>query len=127
MIAYVYDYENDRFVRRDTDEGKIIGKKLKQRKKIQLNKKLLATPRNKENCSICLDPINISSNIVSPKNCRHKFHKKCIINWALSNNKKDSNNELAIICPNCLILSFGHNAKRKNSKQKKSKNKKNKK
>jgi hypothetical protein len=102
----------------------------RQRKLRKIENKLYATSKSADDCAICFEPMNDKdkdTNIVMLQNCKHKFHKECIITYTLIKNQTDSHRNPVIVCPLCRTISFGHNAKRKNSKQKNSKQKKSKK
>ena len=50
-----------------------------------------------EECSICLEPLKLSSCIVT-NHCNHVFHKKCYISYIESDTVKKSKR---IHCPYC--------------------------
>jgi len=104
--------------------------------RLTLEDKMLATGRSDQICQICQGELNKPDelgldlyNVVVIKliKCRHKFHKQCILNWASSRRKVDSNGNPAISCPVCRILSFGKrlrkSRKRKSGKRKSGKRK----
>jgi Ring finger domain len=55
-----------------------------------------------EDCPICLEPMNINDNTVFTNlfNCRHVFHKVCIIQMIISA-RSIGNNVFGIVCPMC--------------------------
>ena len=88
--------------------------------------KLLGVPRSSEICPICMGKLNKQDefglsetiDIVKPVNCRHKFHKECILNWARQQNRRYLNRP-AIECPICRTLSFGKKYKSKRKSKRK--------